>query len=379
MNYYDILLAKKLEDDRDPKVEGLSVTANGTYSEEGKVYKPVIVNVAGYGLADMPGGAIASFSDGAALPLNKLKVSIDPVQSGSGDPSPTNIRPISGWDSVGVGVCGKNFYSATLADYSSAQVVGVGLATFYPVKVPYGTYTISTNAPTGYIWAGTDIYDSATLPRVYEGKPNTVTTDIIWVGLLTSDMSSAYAYNIMINQGSTPSSYEPYNGNDFIIQLGDTYYGASLDVVNGVLTLSKILYTYDGSQDEQWNKYNSGSASAYAMTITIPNAIKIPLGIQTIQCNELEPIVNTATWGDYDNFVSMSAGSNTQIMCGIRTITTVEDWKTYLASNPLQVMGILETPIVISVQPTSIKSLEGVNNIFADTGNILEGQYFKSL
>jgi hypothetical protein len=45
MNYYDILLAKKLEDDRDPKVVGLSVTENGTYSEEGKVFKPVIVNV----------------------------------------------------------------------------------------------------------------------------------------------------------------------------------------------------------------------------------------------------------------------------------------------------------------------------------------------
>jgi len=45
MDFFDILLAKKLEDDRDPKVEGLSVTANGTYSEEGVVYKPVVVNV----------------------------------------------------------------------------------------------------------------------------------------------------------------------------------------------------------------------------------------------------------------------------------------------------------------------------------------------
>ena len=43
MNYFDILLAKKLEDDRDPKVEGLSVNKNGTYSEDGVVYKPVVV------------------------------------------------------------------------------------------------------------------------------------------------------------------------------------------------------------------------------------------------------------------------------------------------------------------------------------------------
>ena len=45
MDFFDILLAKKLEDDRDPTIEGLSVTENGTYSEPGKAYSPVIVEV----------------------------------------------------------------------------------------------------------------------------------------------------------------------------------------------------------------------------------------------------------------------------------------------------------------------------------------------
>lgn len=47
-------------------------------------------------------GAVVSFADGADLPLKSLIVDIDPVQSGSGDPSPTNIRPISGWNAVNV-------------------------------------------------------------------------------------------------------------------------------------------------------------------------------------------------------------------------------------------------------------------------------------
>lgn len=48
-------------------------------------------------------GAVVSFSDGADnLPLKSLNVGIEPVQSGSGDPSPTNIRPISGWNAVNV-------------------------------------------------------------------------------------------------------------------------------------------------------------------------------------------------------------------------------------------------------------------------------------
>lgn len=45
MDFFDILLAKKLEDDRDPTIEGLSVTENGIYSEENKAYNPVIVEV----------------------------------------------------------------------------------------------------------------------------------------------------------------------------------------------------------------------------------------------------------------------------------------------------------------------------------------------
>ena len=37
-------------------------------------------------------------------PLKFCIVNFEPVQSGSGDPSPTNIRPINGWDGVSVNV-----------------------------------------------------------------------------------------------------------------------------------------------------------------------------------------------------------------------------------------------------------------------------------
>lgn len=50
-------------------------------------------------------GSIASFTDGADdVPVKDLQVAIEPVQSGSGDPSPENIRPISGWTGANVTV-----------------------------------------------------------------------------------------------------------------------------------------------------------------------------------------------------------------------------------------------------------------------------------
>lgn len=50
-------------------------------------------------------GDIATFTDGGDnKPLKSLKVAINPVQEGSGDPSPSNVRPIIGWDEVDVNV-----------------------------------------------------------------------------------------------------------------------------------------------------------------------------------------------------------------------------------------------------------------------------------
>lgn len=48
-------------------------------------------------------GNIATFDDGGDnKPLKSLKVAISPVQSGSGDPSPSNVRPISGWTGANI-------------------------------------------------------------------------------------------------------------------------------------------------------------------------------------------------------------------------------------------------------------------------------------
>ena len=47
---------------------------------------------------DTASGSIASFPDGAdGIPLKSCIVRVEPVQAGSGDPSPDNERPITGW------------------------------------------------------------------------------------------------------------------------------------------------------------------------------------------------------------------------------------------------------------------------------------------
>lgn len=47
-------------------------------------------------------GAIVSFISPKAQPVEALTIGIEPVQSGSGDPSPENVRPISGWTGANI-------------------------------------------------------------------------------------------------------------------------------------------------------------------------------------------------------------------------------------------------------------------------------------
>ena len=66
--------------------------------------------------------AVASFTDGADnIPVKSLTVEIEPVQSGTGDPSPENVRPISGWTGANVSVTGKNLFhlGTSAADFTN--------------------------------------------------------------------------------------------------------------------------------------------------------------------------------------------------------------------------------------------------------------------
>lgn len=69
-----------------------------------------------FGATDSASGSVASFSDGAGGVFAKnVKVNITPSQSGSGDPSPTNIRPISGYTQAVVTNTGSGkTFSATV-------------------------------------------------------------------------------------------------------------------------------------------------------------------------------------------------------------------------------------------------------------------------
>lgn len=90
---------------------------------------PIIINTAS--------GNIASFADGADnRQIRKIVGTIVPVQEGSGDPSPDNVRPISGWT-------GAIIYQLGLpGGYTPVESVTVNNAVVIPTEINFNSNDI---------------------------------------------------------------------------------------------------------------------------------------------------------------------------------------------------------------------------------------------
>lgn len=85
----------------------------GIVESENKIVPPELETVS-------ISGTILNFNTDISRPLENLILHLEPTQSGAGDPSPSNIRPISGYDAV-------NVYRSS-ADTSNPTVYNISLS-----------------------------------------------------------------------------------------------------------------------------------------------------------------------------------------------------------------------------------------------------------
>lgn len=417
----------------DVTIEQLNVTENGTYSEEGKAFSPVIVEVpqptmtkltatengtytAPSGTAynevdvdvplpsnayllkeveDLP-ASIATFSDGSDMPLKSLIASIEAVQEGSGDPSPTNIRPISGWTEEVITRCGKNLLdkaSGKIAEVNP-RFIAFGVDNFSDtkpngsIKLESGTYTFSTSGSLSTNLEAIAVFNSSN-ERIGIAYNNTkltftvTTTDFFKISLsvMAGDFTNWDNYNLQLEQGTTATTYEPYAGTTYTIPFTDSQgnpvevYGGSVDVVNGSLTedvnfyddLKNVVFELSANGQYYWSRSS-----------TIPYALSQSDGM----CSHFK----FSSSGDVFCGTSDATGhyilfykSKIDSALGISSVAEFNTWLANQSTNgtPVQLWYKLATPNApIQQQPTSIKSLDGVNNVFASTGDVEELKYF---
>ena len=63
-------------------------------------------------------------------------------------------------------------------------------------------------------------------------------------------------------------------------------------------------------------------------------------------------------------------GAPKSLYTGIQSITSVADWRTYLANNPLQVCYELANPTTLTLTPAELELLKGNNTVSGNGANI---------
>lgn len=354
----------------------------------------MIINESGGGsLSRTARGTIASFNARDNSPLKSLVVDIDPVQAGTGDPSPENVRPISGWTGVKVQRTEKNLLrnkatSKTVSGVTftvnadgSITINGVAEQTISysinsNISLPSGTYMLN-GFPSGY--GSCRLQWEIQIPgedRIY-GSDNGSGTTVSWEGEPSENnvfiiiftghqFENVTVYPMIRLSTEADNTYKPYQGDIYDISFPDeagTVYGGTLDVTNGVLTVDK--QGYDMGTLNWVRQAGSINPDVYLFWAQAPIASTVAanqgLGISTMFATVTANLVFAGQAPD--NTIGI-AGRDVNIRCDSYT-----DASAFKAAVSGQLAVVPVSPITYQLTPTEVNTLLGVNNIWADTGD----------
>ena len=74
-------------------------------------------------------------------------------------------------------------------------------------------------------------------------------------------------------------------------------------------------------------------------------------------------------WFENYSFCCQTQGLPTRLMIKDMRFSSTADYNTWLEDNPIKIAVKLAIPTTIQLPPCPIDTLEGVNNIWADTGD----------
>lgn len=319
--------------------------------------------------------ATNSFSDGIDSLFKKVVSSIVPVQAGSGTPSPTNVRAISGFTECVVKDNGKNFMpqkDVSVPDTEQSVAVAFDL--------PKGTYTISAKVSTDgsdtrcryNIRVGTTAIAVGYLD-VSEGRASsTFTIDYdcnriyFYGGTATTTRANTTYTDIQIERGSRATDYTPYvSPNTATISFGSagTVYSARVELISGKLVVDRVCVTptevIEVQSNNRWNiaLTDLGVGGSESVSYMLSSHFN-PMFANTAG--------NTYISSTKDRLIAIPTDPS------LNTKALADAW---LQANNPQFVYKLETPKEYQLTPAQLRSLVGANNLTSSTGEVTEVEY----
>lgn len=308
----------------------------------------------------------------AGYPLG-CKVSWEPTQEGSGDPSPDNVRPIKGRDSITVTRCGENLLNPSLFQNNKYQN--------FNVETNY--YEISNSS--NYWISGIQPCSPNTTYRFnksieggcfYDEKKNVI--GIVGFDFTFKTPAKCSYYCVNFSSGSTPygtpvtatasestapTTYAPYTGQTATLTLPRTIYGGTVDAVTGEGQETWRLVTLDGT--ESWEYEGNIYFAVYGILSNLP--------LET--SGKCSHFIYRYYYGGDDIFC---IGNAIKVGAALTAkYANVYEWKSYLAAQyasgtPVQIAYKLAEPVPFTATgaPQPIPALSGVNTVLTDADSV---------
>lgn len=353
-------------------------------------------------------GSIVTIPDGAdGVPVKSLIAQINPVQAGSGDPAPDNIRAITGWTGLQGFVSGKNILSGDAMRDMLIRITGAS-DRWHEEERYFLTYGGSSAIDTEYIRGifkentqytfifslyktnsiGLNLkilYTDGTVTN-FPALASAQTKEIITVTSVAGKTikgiygryANANATRIFVDESGifegeiTAAEYEAWKGQTFNIAFpteAGTVYGGTLDVTNGILTVDKVKMQVL-SVDLKEARYAVHYIGNIGSVITASN---------TYYCNLLKKYTGTFSEFSDNSYAVYNSAARNRACIGIRfgaEYSTIADYNNKLSElnasgTPLEVVYQLVEPLAVyHLSPIEVSTLLGINNIWADTGDV---------
>lgn len=341
---------------------------------------------------------IATCDDAAGgLPLKRLVANIEPAQAGSGDPSPDNVRAITGYTGVTVTRTGRNLIddskrvaNSSLTAITLGQTAGYGTPTIF---VKAGTYTFSVVFKDGARGAGYVKVGSASPVRIWQiGGTNGIFT------IESDSLCSLYVYNgdtpfdsinavvnAQVELGTTATEYEAPQIATYPVTFptaAGTVYGGTLNVYDdgsGTLTVDRGCFT-----SEEFASHAKGGTTTFDEFFFRTRSTQTPAVTSLANTDMIcsHAVRGSVTGVDYTQ-CRMGSGQP-RIIFPVGTMPNLTAFNAWLAEQveagtPLQFSYILATPTTYALSALQVaQMLQGVNNVWTDAAGTLTAEYYAS-
>lgn len=350
---------------------------------------------------------------------------IEPVQSGSGDPSPDNIRPIIGYATCKLHHSGKNLCNyrpsyqvpsnsvvveqlknGVIVQGSAGSTPGADYSScgwFYPIGAtdrgdnllylqagqricisaeytildePYGAHNgainITLRDPNGKIESvARRVYIAPEVGKKYKISTfANIKTTGYYCFFISLNSCKVKIENIQVEIGATATEYEPYQGNTFSLDLGQAVYGGSLDWKTGVLTITHELEVFDGNNKTlrySILQKSDGTEAVCCMATTTA----VTGRIFSYVCSHLRRDDASPKTYEYGTFYITGNRYFVAFIEEFADANELTAWlvEQYSNGTPFTIGYELATPITVQLTPTEILALSGANILTSDCGN----------